>query len=71
MEKMKVYLAVSIIDGKAEVSQIAERYFNDYSWRLRMQEKAAKGEYQIYFTETEIFHQTTTKEQNLYENEEL
>lgn len=56
MEKMKVYLAFSIIDGKAEVSQIAERYFNDYSWRLRMQEKAAKGEYHIYFTETEIFH---------------
>ena len=56
MEKMKVYLAVSIIDGKAEVSQIAERHFNDYSWRLRMQEKAAKGEYHIYFTETEIFH---------------
>jgi len=56
MEKIKVYLAVCIINSKAEVSQIAERYFNDYSWRLRMQEEAAKGEFQIYFTETEIFH---------------
>ena len=53
---MKVYLAVSIIDGKAEVNQIAERYFNDYGWRLRMQEKATEGGSQIYFTETEIFH---------------
>ena len=53
MEKMKVYLAVSIIDGKAEVSQIAERHFNDYSWRLRMQEKAAEGGSRLYFTETE------------------
>lgn len=54
MEKMKVYLAVSIIDGKAEVSQIAGKYFNDYGWRLRMQEKATEGGSQIYFTETEI-----------------
>ena len=54
MEKMKVYLAVSIIDGKAEVSQIAGKYFNDYGWRLRMQEKAAEGGSRIYFTETEI-----------------
>lgn len=54
MEKMKVYLAVSIIDGKAEVSQIAERYFNDYGWRLRMQEKVAEGGSRINFTETEI-----------------
>ena len=53
MEKMKVYLAVSIIDGKAEVNQIAERYFNDYGWRLRMQEKAAEGGFRLYFTETE------------------
>ena len=53
MEKMKVYLAVSIIDGKAEVNQIAERYFNDYGWRLRMQEKAAEGGSRLYFTETE------------------
>ena len=56
MEKTKVYLAVSIIDGKAEARQIAERYFNDFSWRLRMQEEAQSGEFQIYFTETEIFH---------------
>lgn len=54
MEKMKVYLAVSIIDGKAEANQISEKYFNNFNWRLRMQEKAEKGEYQIYFTETEI-----------------
>ena len=40
---MKVYLAVSIIDGKAEVSQIAERYFNDYGWRLRMQYRTDKN----------------------------
>ena len=48
-----MYLAVSIIDGKAEVNQIAERYFNDYGWRLRMQEKAAEGGSRLYFTETE------------------
>ena len=66
MEKMKVYLAVSIINGKAEVSQIAERYFNDYSWRLRMQERAAEDEYQIYFTETEIISNgRTTKEKDI------
>jgi len=40
MEKAKVYLAVSIINGKAETRQIAERYFNDFNWRLRMQEEA-------------------------------
>lgn len=54
MEKMKVYLAVSIIDGKAEANQISEKYFNNFNWRLRMQEKAAQGKCQIYFTETEI-----------------
>jgi hypothetical protein len=40
MEKAKVYLAVSIINGKAETRQIAERYFNDFNWRLRMLEEA-------------------------------
>ena len=43
--KLKVFLAVTIIDGKAEVHQISEKYCNDFNWRLRMQEKAEKGEY--------------------------
>ena len=66
MEKTKVYLAVSIIDGKAEARQIAERYFNDFSWRLRMQEEAQSGEFQIYFTETEIISDgRATKEKDI------
>lgn len=55
--KIKVYLAFTIINGKAEASQISERYFNDFNWRLKMQKKANEGEYQIYFTETEIIKQ--------------
>jgi len=52
--KIKVFLTITIINGKAEVNQISEKYFNDFSWRLKMQERANKGEYQIFFTETEI-----------------
>lgn len=52
--KIKVFLAITIINGKAEANQISEKYFNDFNWRLKMQEKANEGEYQIYFTETEI-----------------
>jgi hypothetical protein len=52
--KKKVYLAVRIIDGKAEVDEISAAAYNDYGWRLRMQEKAQKGNFSIYFTEAEI-----------------
>lgn len=52
--KKKVYLAVRIIDGKAEVDEIGKKHYNDYSWRLRMQENAQKGDFSIYFTEAEI-----------------
>lgn len=52
--KIKVFLAITIINGKAEVNQISEKYFNDFNWRLKMQNKSNEGEQQIYFTETEI-----------------
>ena len=52
--KVKIYLAVTIFNGKATVHQISEKYFNDFNWRFKMQEKAKEGECQIYFTETEI-----------------
>ena len=52
--KIKVFLAITIFNDKAEANQISEKYFNDFNWRLKMQEKANEGEYQIYFTETEI-----------------
>ena len=52
--KIKVFLAITIINGKAESNQISEKYFNDFNWRWKMQEKAEEGEFQIYFTETEI-----------------
>ena len=52
--KIKVFMAITIIDGKAEAKQISEKYFNDFNWRLKMYENANEGEFQIYFTETEI-----------------
>ena len=52
--KIKVFLAITIIDGKAKAYQISEKYFNDFNWRFKMQEKAKECECQIYFTETEI-----------------
>ena len=52
--KIKVFLAITIINGKAEANQISEKYFNDFNWRFKMQEKAKECECQIYFTETEI-----------------
>lgn len=52
--KKKVFLAITITDGKAQVDQIAEKFFNDYSWRLRMQEKAEAGDFEIYFSEATI-----------------
>ena len=52
--KIKVFLAITIFNGKAEVNQISEKYFNDFNWRLKMEEKANEVEEQIYFTETEI-----------------
>lgn len=52
--KVKIYLAVTIFNGKATVHQISEKYFNDFNWRLKMEEKAKEVEEQIYFTETEI-----------------
>lgn len=62
--KKTLYLAICIIDGKAEVNQIAEKFYNDYGWRLKMQQKAEAGEYQIYFTETEIFIEEEEKHGN-------
>jgi len=56
--KKTLYLAICIIDGKAEVNQIAEKYYNDYSWRLKMQKNAEAGEHQIYFAETEVEYNT-------------
>lgn len=50
-----VYLAICVVNDKAEANQIAEKFYNDYSWRLKMQQKAEAGEFQIYFIETEIF----------------
>lgn len=52
--KIKVFLAITIINGKAEANQISEKYFNNFNWRLKRKEDAEKGEFQIYFTETEI-----------------
>ena len=51
---IKVFLAITITKGKAEAHQITEKRYNDFNWRLKMQENAQKGEYQIYFAETEI-----------------
>lgn len=59
--KKKVYLAVRIIDGKAEVDEISAAAYNDYGWRLRMQEKAQNGNFSIYFTEAEINIEQTSK----------
>ena len=33
--KVKIYLAVTIFNGKATVHQISEKYFNDFNWRLK------------------------------------
>ena len=52
--KKKVYLAVRIIDGKAEASEITKKCYDDFNWRIRMQENAQKGGISIYFTETDI-----------------
>ena len=52
--KVKIYLAVTFFNGKATVHHISEKYFNDFNWRLKMEEKASEVEEQIYFTETEI-----------------
>jgi hypothetical protein len=52
--KKKIFLAITIINGKAEACQISEKYYNDFNWRLKRKEDAEKGEFQIYFTETEI-----------------
>lgn len=55
MMTTKIYLAIRIIDGKAEVSQISERYFNNFSWRLKMEKLAKESNSEVYFTETEIY----------------
>lgn len=52
--KKKIFLAITINNGKAEAYQISEKYYNDFNWRLKRKEDAEKGEFQIYFTETEI-----------------
>ena len=52
--KKKVYLAVRIVEGKAEVDEISATAYNDYGWRLRMQDLAQKGNFSIYFTEAEV-----------------
>jgi len=52
--KKKVYLAVRIIDGKAEVDEISDAAYHDYGWRIQMEERAQKGNFSIYFTEAEI-----------------
>ena len=41
--KIKVFLAITIINGKAEANQISEKYFNDFNWRLKMEEKPGRS----------------------------
>ena len=50
----KIYLAIRITDGKAEVNQISKRRFNDFSWRLKMENLAEKSNCKVYFSETDI-----------------
>ena len=52
--KAKVFLAITITDGDAEVHQISEKYYNDFNWRLKREEDACQGNFQILFAETEI-----------------
>lgn len=41
--KVKIYLAVTIFNGKATAHQISEKYYNDFNWRLKMEEKPGRS----------------------------
>ena len=43
--KKKIFLTITIINGKAEACQISEKYYNDFNWRLKRKENAEKGEF--------------------------